>query len=532
MVTNYFGRLDEDNAAMVSPKGGAVQNNPELTFEWKSNVQVPTFTLKIQKIRDASGASITSTEVYNATVRGVSPAAMEGSVSSGQQQYRYRYTLPRGVGELSPNGATLFGNGSYTYTLSLNPYNGTSKVLEGAFNIGLNDSATPGMSEGGANYKVADSYYVRTKIRYNGVLTTDEDFDGARIIVEAYRTPAFVGNPTAAVSDLLVHDADNAEVAKLNPYVVMSKDRKILKGGKEQFWSTAFDVEIRGLPSADPIYLMAYFDLNGNGQRDVWEPWGYAYTGAASLDGYYYDPVGVQPRLQGSDIAVEFYVQDVDTDSDKLADSWEWLQGRQSGQDVTGDFSKWCDNYIGGSYAGGSGVALWTTDANGNRALTAYGAQLFGLRTYGVDATSGAVSLSEDASENALLNTLDPAAIGQLQGADFNIAVSGISVADERLNLSWKLMATSAPASTGRSRARAAASSAPADVTETVANAANDKAVYAVRGKVNLSDEKWDLLKTIPVGGESTPSITCEGKEYRFFKVEYQPSKAAAEAAR
>ena len=531
VVTNYFGRLDEDNAAMVSPKGGAVQNNPELTFEWKSNVQVPTFTLKIQKIRDASGASITSTEVYNATVRGVSPAAMEGSVSSGQQQYRYRYTLPRGVGELSPNGATLFGNGSYTYTLSLNPYNGTSKVLEGAFNIGLNDSATPGMSEGGANYKVADSYYVRTKIRYNGVLTTDEDFDGARIIVEAYRTPAFVGNPTAAVSDLLVHDADNAEVAKLNPYVVMSKDRKILKGGKEQFWSTAFDVEIRGLPSADPIYLMAYFDLNGNGQRDVWEPWGYAYTGAASLDGYYYDPVGVQPRLQGSDIAVEFYVQDVDTDSDKLADSWEWLQGRQSGQDVTGDFSKWCDNYIGGSYVGGSGVALWTTDANGNRALTAYGAQLFGLRTYGVDATSGAVSLSEDASENALLNTLDPAAIGQLQGADFNIAVSGISVADERLNLSWKLMATSAPASTGRSRARAAASSAPADVTETVANAANDKAVYAVRGKVNLSDEKWDLLKTIPVGGESTPSITCEGKEYRFFKVDYQPSAKAAEAA-
>lgn len=531
VVTNYFGRLDEDNAVMVSPKGGAVQNNPELTFEWKSNVQVPTFTLKIQKIRDASGASITSTEVYNATVRGVSPAAMEGSVSSGQQQYRYRYTLPRGVGELSPNGATLFGNGSYTYTLSLNPYNGTSKVLEGAFNIGLNDSATPGMSEGGANYKVADSYYVRTKIRYNGVLTTDEDFDGARIIVEAYRTPAFVGNPTAAVSDLLVHDADNAEVAKLNPYVVMSKDRKILKGGKEQFWSTAFDVEIRGLPSADPIYLMAYFDLNGNGQRDVWEPWGYAYTGAASLDGYYYDPVGVQPRLQGSDIAVEFYVQDVDTDSDKLADSWEWLQGRQSGQDVTGDFSKWCDNYIGGSYAGGSGVALWTTDANGNRALTAYGAQLFGLRTYGVDATSGAVSLSEDASENALLNTLDPAAIGQLQGADFNIAVSGISVADERLNLSWKLMATSAPASTGRSRARAAVPSTPTDVTETVANAANEKAVYAVRGKVNLSDEKWDLLKTIPVGGESTPSITCEGKEYRFFKVDYQPSAKAAEAA-
>lgn len=527
VVTNYFGHLDEENTTMLSPIGGSVQNNPELAFEWKSNVQVPTFTLKIQKIRDAAGP-ISPVEVYNATVRGVAPMALAETGSSSLQRYRYRYVLPRGVGELSPNGATLFGNGSYTYTLSLNPYNGTSKELQGAFTIGLNDSGEKGMTEGGAGYNVKDSYYVRARIRYNGVLTTDEDFDGARLIVEAHRSAALIGDPAAAVSDVLAHDADNAEIAKLNPYVVMYKDKIIKKDDKEQFWSTVFDVEVRGLPSDDPVYLMAYFDLNGNGQRDVWEPWGYVYTGKASEDGYYYDPKGVQPRLTGTDIAAEFYLQDVDTDNDKLADSWEWLQGRLNGKDVSGDFSKWCGNYIGGD-----GDELWTTDANGNRALTANGAQSFGLTIYGTEPNSDAVLLSDDPSENALLHTLsgDPSAIKNLQGADLAIAIDSIVVSDAALNMNWKLVGTPEPSASGRMMARAAVPSTSTDVTETVAKAADVEAVYAVRGKVNLSDEKWELVGMVTVRGEFTPSITCEGKEYRFFKVDYQPSAKAAEAA-
>ncbi len=531
VVTNIFGRLDRDSTRMRSPIGGAILHNTELSFEWTSNVQVPTFTLTVQKIGDATGASITPVTVYEDTARGITPSAADLGVGS-ETLYRYRYALPRGIGELR-NGGTpeLFGNGLYAYTISLKPYNGSTQALTGTFRLQLNDSGDPEMADGKpTSYNAQDSFYVRTRVRYNGVLCKDEDFGSGRILIEAHYSASFNGSPVAAVSDVLRTDADNAEAAKLNPYVIMRRDLVAQRNGADAFWSTRFDAEIRGLPTRDPVYLVAYLDLNRNGRRDAWEPWGYATQGTAAVGGYYFDPKAVTPVNNGRDILVEFYIQDVDTDNDKLADSWEWLQGSRLGKDVSGDFSEWAENFVG-SKGDHSAQDIWTTDVNGRRALTAYGAQLLGIPVTSEPDANGAITVDaiegvEDGNGRYLFVGEGGKTLGALDiksdealallakgYTSYAIAVEGIAFDGETVRLTWKAVASKDGAE-------------PEDVTEAFAKAANKGTVYAVYGSDTLAGP-YELCGTVALAsataGEAVTSeaigTTKSGKTPTFFKV-------------
>ncbi len=555
IVTNVFGSLDDASTALVSPIGGALRYNTELTFEWLCNIQVPTFTLAITKTADAMGNPV-NVRVFEQTIRGVAPCAT--AIGNGSvEQYRYRYMLPRGLGELNADGTAVFGDGSYAYRLTLNPYNsGSAKTLNGNFRIQLNASGDVNLAENKdavktTSYNVQDSYYVRARVRYNGVLRNDEDFGGRRIRIEAHYSGSFNGDPVASVSDFLVHDGavdadgnytDSGETDAINRCVRMVKDKVSTRTRSvpqpdgsavtetyNAFWSTRFDAEIRGLPTNDPVYLIAYFDLNGNGKRDAWEPWGYATQGLDAVGGYYFDPKPVTPVNTGKDFLIEFYIQDVDTDNDKLADSWEWLNSGKP----TKDFASWCGTFTG-TLANHHASDIWTTSVDGTLSLTAYGAQLFGLNVTSAPDANGAVKVEgmpEDlTAARELIDILgqDNALKLFSEGyASYGLTVKGIAFDGDAVTLAWDVTS-----------ATGVADGAVYDLTEVFAKSSSTAAVYAVYGKAALTDASWTKLGEVKVANLAAPSLTLtqtaitgadgEPKKAAFFKVILSAKTASA----
>ena len=569
-VTNTFAAMRSDLTELVSaaegnPNGGAVRHNTELSFAWKSNVQVPNFKLTIKKTHDAKGQPASGT-VFDRTIRGVTAYAKDLG-DEGTEQFRYRYALPRGIGELGQNGDTLFGNGTYAYEIALNPYSGDDKILTGTFNIRLRESGNTGTSAVDLREdptaaistpeNTQDSYYLRAKIHYAGVLKETADFGGAKIIVEAHYSGSFNGDPIAANSDILAYDADDERYANLNRTIKMRKDNTYKTSVKEPdgsvlqtdaFFTTDFDAEIRGLPSADPVYVTAFFDLDGDGERDSWEPWGYATQGQSAAAGYYFDPLAVTPVRSGAATNVEFYIQDVDSDNDKIADAYEWKQAGKP----SADFNTW-NNRLTGISGDQKGQALWTYDSNGRLALTAYGAQLYGLNILSVEPATGAV-VAEGMPENlevfrdfiailgpdTALNVLN--ALSKNGCTDCELQVTSMDFDGENVTFTWDVVGVN------EDGAPVTLADQPASVVEALATAVTN-AKFAIYGKASLDDANWTLVRTAPVAGstsndggkpsttlsisEATATLgaqgTAQGEAPKFFKVLLSTEKNPAE---
>ena len=507
LVTNHLTKLEQSVTELVSPLGGKEIGNSEINFDWSCNVQVPTFTLKIVKLEGITGEADGKT-VFEKTIRGVTPFATDRG--NGQiLQYRYRYTLNRGVGEVF-NG-NLFGNGLYRYTLTLNPYNGSSLPMQGTFRLTMRDSITttddPMYDEKESaigEINSVDSYFVRARVRYNGVLCSEADFAGRQVFIEAHYSASFNGDPVAATSDCLVYNDNpaSADVARVNPYVHIVRDmKKTSATGEDLFYSTRIDAELRGLATDRSVYLIAYLDLNGNRRRDAWEPWGYATMGKDANAGFYFDPKAVKPtNRKGSAFAAEFYIQDVDTDNDHIADAWEWKANGRPGE----PFSKWCEK-LTGSFGDQKGKAIWVgaADGSGSFGLTAYGAQLLGFTPKQplTVAPNGAIEIEETIpgdmkTVNDIVNTvgLDTARELFAQGYDlYGLSVKEVRFDGETITIGWDVSALRASDATS------------VNVTDAFANCANNSATYAVYGKAALDDAEWTLLESRPIRGVNEP---------------------------
>lgn len=502
VVTNVFGSLDSASTAMVAPVGGAYLHNADLAFEWKSNVQVPAFGLTITKVADAAGNPVNKVVFQDDDIRGVTPSGT-ASGTGAVEQFIYRYKLPRGIGELSQDRQTLFGDGAYTYALALHPYSGSAKTLTGSFNIQMNASGDSGYTEleGAAmdtTFNAQDSYYVRARIRYNGVLTESKAHFGLRnFVVEAHYSGSFNGNPVASTTDKLVYDAEDAATAALNRCVKMEKDKD-----DGEFFSTCFSVELRGLSTQKPVYLMAYFDLNANGKRDVWEPWGYATQGLDAIGGFYFDPLAVTPKVDGTGWQTEFYIQDMDADNDKLSDAWEWVSNGKPTEAFFDDGKTvgWCNTFTGAYGDLASTKVIWTTSVSGGVALTAYGAQLYGLTVEGAPDANGAVKVEgvEDmAAAQELLAILgDEVALELIkQGySTYGLSVNNIAYNGDVVTLAWQV--DSAVGTDG----------AVYDLTEVFAEGKNLAATYTVYGTATLGG-KWTKLAEVKVAGAQMPAV-------------------------
>ncbi len=549
IVTNRFGRMVDALTTLPAEKvnGGAIQHNTDLVFEWTSNVQMPSFRLTITKVEDASG-EITPTTIYDKEVRGVSAYRKEAG-DGANEQFAYRYKLPRGIGELSTIGKpTLFGDGLYNYALTLNAYNGAPKVLNGAFRIQLRSSGDDTLCEkpgSPVSYNAYDSYYVRTKVRYNGVLCETDDFGSpaAPVVIEAHTTASFNDAPVASTNDLMVYDLDDTgtptAAAAYNGCVRISKDKLYAKtvagASKNLFWSTLIEAELRGIPSETPVYLMAYIDLNLNGKRDNWEPWGYATMGLDATNGYYFDARAVKPVASGKDFAVEFHIQDVDTDNDKLADSWEWKNaGMPRGDETDALFASWCNTYNGSTAHHQSSLDIWMKNKDGTTSMTAYGASLYGLDVASVNA-DGSVNLSTPMPEDLALAQELMSIIGDdtaLALFEQGYVVYAIDVSDIAYDATTGAMTINWEIAEGNS----VLDGSTVDLAAIFAEAATQSAVYTIYG-TDTPSGTWKPLATINVAGATAPSVNLtkemltlgdDAQTATFFKVMLS-TKASAE---
>jgi hypothetical protein len=511
-VINNCGVYDRALTKLCAPEtgnldGGKIVNNTDLAISWESTTQVPTFDLQIVKTHNAAGQELTTKPVIFSKkgIRGVSACAsvVNTSTTSITPVYKYTYELPNIIGELNADGTALCGNGAYSYTLTLRPFSGDPAVLDGTFVVQLNDSReidgdtigtvetyldtesnTYKTGELDTSFNAYNSYYVRANIRYNGVLKKTEDFRGGLLRVEAHRSASFNGTPVASTSDRLVYDSESKDVANLNHCVIMEKvDAYKNADGEEIFFSTRFRTEIRGLSSNAPVYLMAYLDLNKNSKRDTWEPWGYLAKGRNNeVQGYYYDPVSVTPTGASQVVTAEFYIQDVDTDNDKLADAWEWKSAGYS----EADFSTWCNTYSGyvGNGFAKSGV-LWTSNSTGVLSLTAFGAQVYGVDVMGAPDENGTVKTAID-QQLADVSVFADILSGNSQLAlalegytAYELSVENITFDGEDVTIAWGLTAENAAGETS-------------DVTTLIANKVTN-AKYVVYGSDSLTGE-WAVV--------------------------------------
>ena len=197
----------------------------------------------------------------------------------------YRWKAPLYVDDMMTNGVVFANKSMYGWRVSM--YNAKFK----------NDAFSPAAS---FLLHVQTNGYscgtVKTAVRYFG---PDESYADKVIRVQAFHSPDFGDMPVAAGYVAYTNDiAATGAVAKANCSVI-------------------------GVP-AGTYYLLAFIDSNGNGVRDAWESAGWfskAYGGASGS----FDPVAVTvgPDSGLSDTAT-IYIEDADTDTDGLPDSWEY----------------------------------------------------------------------------------------------------------------------------------------------------------------------------------------------------------------
>ena len=132
------------------------------------------------------------------------------------------------------------------------------------------------------------------------------------IRVEAYASPDFCGKPLSVGyvkhTDTLA-DTDRIEI----------------------------NAELVGLNINGTCYIRAFLDTNGNGVRDEWESWGYGnYVGTDRKDVYTpYAYTFDEYRTNGHVPTAVVYIEDADTNGNKLPDVWEWNKNGKLGA-VTG----------------------------------------------------------------------------------------------------------------------------------------------------------------------------------------------------
>jgi hypothetical protein len=82
-------------------------------------------------------------------------------------------------------------------------------------------------------------------------------------------------------------------------------------------------VMLSGLKNQQPYYIAVYMDQNTNNAREVWESWGY-YRSSDTSPKWYFQPLTVQAAKAPAVPTVTVMIRSVDTDQDKISDSYEY----------------------------------------------------------------------------------------------------------------------------------------------------------------------------------------------------------------
>ena len=297
-VSNY---LDRNNGLVVEIKNhyekGIVQTavsdreykveNDRPVFSWKhSNTigkQYPAFQLRVW--------TKTGTLVYD-TGATRAPARNADGV--------YTWVAPIWPGMITPTGHIFEANTDYYWDVSM---------LDAKFTtpIAYNPAACATFALANGNPLLSDVGSIAVAVKYMGPAKTAVAAVGASVAnmirVEAFGTPDFVGMPLASA-----YVRTNDTIAATNVVAVNALLTGLLKG-KE-------------------YYVKAYLDTNGNGVQDEWESWGYGnYVGVDSRRDVYTPRtygIAVVPNEELMMPTAVIYIEDVDTNDNKMPDAWEY----------------------------------------------------------------------------------------------------------------------------------------------------------------------------------------------------------------
>ncbi len=314
--------VNKETLKLTSPIGGTRIGSSKLTVEWTANVPAVKIELLVAPI---AGGRAVKFGPYPA------PAAYDRG-EGGVRKFIYTFDQVN-LGDLFADNANNI-NGNYNITVNVLTDSGHEKLdvnaLSTTINIDLLDH-----TKAEQDYTNLETAYLRAKVMYNGVVHSSNAVNGvnpetkAGMIIQAFDNPAFSGAPLsqASVSDITAK-ADTCFTITADPASKQSVSEVTLRG----FTNTK-----------DPVYLMGWIDLNGNGIRDAHEPWGYCAQHASAKDDYIYAPKSATPVRGGAGIVSDFIIRDVDSDNDRLADAWEWINSGFT----SAAFSAYADTFTG-----------------------------------------------------------------------------------------------------------------------------------------------------------------------------------------
>ena len=239
---------------------------------------------------------------------------MPKSTQSSSAAARYRkctagvftWTAPLCAGDLTAQKRIFEPAGNWSWRVAM--YNAKFKPLE---DDNYNGWSAPAFfsTAVGVQQEINDNGYGRidVAVRYAGptnVLEKCADLSQLKGIVrvQAFDTPDFSGEPVAAtiVTNAAVL-ADTMDISNA--------------------------VSLVGLTMGGTYYVRAFIDSNGNGERDLWESWGYFnFVAERDVESYYapravtLDPAAVTAPMVG------LFIDDADTDQDWMPDAWEYAK--------------------------------------------------------------------------------------------------------------------------------------------------------------------------------------------------------------
>ena len=224
-----------------------------------------------------------------------------------------------------------------------------------------------------------------------------------RVVVEAFESPDFTGDPASRV---IVTNKSVVAASDTNNFCLAS-----LKGLKRGYY-----------------YIRAYIDSSSFGAQDVrdgWESWGYL-SDRSGAKREIFEPIAmvIDGAIGAGDVAV-VYIEDADTNGNRLPDAWEMLMngGTLDNGAMRLDETLKCGLAVNKALSGG------IKDASGVEAVVAHLASSFKTRGFaslalGVSPDSIAVNQS---GQIELENKVDSVEIDELSfvGGKLTIAVSG-----------------------------------------------------------------------------------------------------------
>lgn len=446
VVTNWF-KTALSAPVLNAPVNYEVVYSGRPEFQFYLPEETTEFGIKLTRYADAN-CTVGAATIYNAR----HPAPMSDAPASKNM---VSWRLPFAVGGPSQDGQTLFSHGYY-YKWTVTAYNPAN---------------TKGVVSQSGAFKTA---------------TVDEQKSHAK---------------TGQIAAKAVYPGNWAYGSGKAPYLYIQAFESAAFNGVPVYTARSdspSEVGLYGIDVDSSVYLIAFVDQDGDGNRDEWEPYGY-YRNPKSTSPF--APIGVKAKMLGNVIPYEIVLRDPDTDNDLIPDSLEYVL--YGGEDFLSKSGKSYDE----AFRSGLGLTSLSLSAFDGLAADADGDGINDLAeiVYGLGVSTGDTDGDgvSDGDEISLFGSVDAASSEQ------SLTVTGISLdADGKVVVEWGWDGV-APQDGGRKLASSA-----------------KFVTYDIEATDSLTNPDWKVIKTVSAtvldGETSIGTLGESATGARFFRVVFK----------